>query len=197
MVPAREGRPVDEVYMKDKLLLGALSLRAFGPMSFEYLQLAWARRNPRAREQGLNRRSRGERYRSEGLSVCSVVTPVLSPRPVRPTRRKMMTRHGTAIALALVAPLALGAAGASSASASPLGTGAGKVPSAYESSKAVSLDGAGANSIDPFFATAFLRLPRRSPHSEHELLAGRQQRRRDRHPAGHRQLRRRRDPYVG
>ena len=44
-----------------------------------------------------------------------------------------MTRHGTAIALALVAPLALGAAGASSASASPLGTGAGKVPSAYES----------------------------------------------------------------
>jgi phosphate transport system substrate-binding protein len=67
----------------------------------------------------------------------------------------MMTRHGTAIALALVAPLALGAAGASSASASPLGTGAAKVPSAYESSKAVSLDGAGANSIDPFFAKAF------------------------------------------
>jgi hypothetical protein len=88
MVPAREGRPVDEVYMKDKLLLGALSLRAFGPMSFEYLQLAWARRNPRAREQGLNRRSRGERYRSEGLSVCSVVTPVLSPRPVRPTSQE-------------------------------------------------------------------------------------------------------------
>lgn len=66
-----------------------------------------------------------------------------------------MTRHGTAIALVLVAPLVLGAAGASSASAGPPGTGAGKVTGAYESSKAVTLDGAGANSIDPFFAKAF------------------------------------------
>jgi hypothetical protein len=46
MFPAREGPRVDEVYMKDRLLLGALSLRAFRPMSFEYLQLAWTRRNP-------------------------------------------------------------------------------------------------------------------------------------------------------
>jgi hypothetical protein len=31
--------------MSDRLLLGALSLRAFRPMSFEYLQLAWSRGN--------------------------------------------------------------------------------------------------------------------------------------------------------
>jgi phosphate transport system substrate-binding protein len=64
-----------------------------------------------------------------------------------------MTRRTTAVALALVAPLALAATGTIGAGASPVG--AGKGPGAYASPNALSLDGAGANSIDPFFEKVF------------------------------------------
>jgi phosphate transport system substrate-binding protein len=69
-----------------------------------------------------------------------------------------MIRRATAAALVLTVPLALGACAASAqvkAAAHATGTSSGKVVGASSSPSNITLDGAGANSIDPFFEKVF------------------------------------------
>jgi phosphate transport system substrate-binding protein len=69
-----------------------------------------------------------------------------------------MKRRATVAALVLAVPLALGACGATGqvrAAGPATGTGSGTVPGASSSPNNITLDGAGANSIDPFFQKVF------------------------------------------
>ena len=69
-----------------------------------------------------------------------------------------MKRRAAVAALVVAVPLALGACGASGqvkAATHATGTGSGKVGGASSSPNNITLDGAGANSIDPFFEKVF------------------------------------------
>ena len=69
-----------------------------------------------------------------------------------------MKRRAAVAALVVAVPLALGACGASGqvkAATHATGTGSGKVGGASSSPNNITLDGAGANSIDPFFQKVF------------------------------------------
>ncbi len=69
-----------------------------------------------------------------------------------------MKRRAAVAALVVAVPLALGACGASGqvkAAAHATGTSSGKVAGASSSPNNITLDGAGANSIDPFFQRVF------------------------------------------
>ena len=94
-----------------------------------------------------------------------------------------MKRRATVAALALLVPL-----GAGTSVAVAQERPAARV--VHAASRAITLNGAGANSIDPFFQAVFYNYHQQVPQGHHQLLPGGQQCRGQRHPAEHRGLRR-------